>query len=117
MKNTSVDNSATLYELSKKVNIDGNDYIVESYGPDTDGNWYKIYKSGLLVQGGQTRAGGSTNFIKPYSGNPFNVLFTLLYNESAYPIDVNALSETAFTAHRHTGGNPLVFWMAMGQGA
>ena len=45
------------------------DCVIETYGPDNSGNWYRLYKSGWIEQGG-TRVAATTwetlTFLKPF---------------------------------------------------
>lgn len=49
------------------------DYIVERYS-DEEGNWYEVYASGWIRQGGLIpSAEGTITFLKPYTKIPLNV--------------------------------------------
>ena len=122
MKNTSVDNSATLYELNK------NDFVVEWYGPDTDGNWYRVYKSGWVEQGGNQTLNTSSplgitiNLLKEYKDDSYTVLGNGYGANGADGfISFQQLTTTSFlwrccdfngNAYNRPGK-----WVAMGQGA
>lgn len=80
--------SQVLSSMSNKANIDFSnvasniDYVVESYSNGT--NWYKIYKSGWIEQGG--RMGSSTTsvaFLKPFADTNYNLQISLQSGNSS----------------------------------
>lgn len=57
------------------------DYVVESYS-DSIGNWYRVYKSGWLEQGGTfavTKEVREYRLLKPYKDAYYVILITPLY--------------------------------------
>lgn len=131
MKNTSIDNSATLYELNK------NDFVVDWYGPDADGNWYRVYKSGWVEQGGIFEISTDTdqttiNFLKEFNNTNYHINSTAI--DSSY--NVRLQTGTAYNSIKSTTNITGVFvarqatndalnypsagtlsWKAEGQGA
>ena len=95
------------------------DYIVESYN---DGkNWYEVYKSGKVRQGGKTANGTGTNvtLLKPYANT--NYLLTVGGGNSNgnWPYGNVASATQVFVGVRGTGGGSSLgcYWVAEGQGA
>ena len=94
------------------------DFVVESYTDDS-GNWYRVYKSGWVEQGGGAYTRNAITFLKPYEK---------LFGLTSSPVGGNdtvlsfiSITETGFnTTGRNTGGsdsNFYYYWKAFGQGA
>lgn len=114
--------------LTNKANTDLSnvpsniDYVVESYRNGTE--WYKIYKSGWVEQGGRTEItiGDITvNFLVPYSEVPYvfktgytDSLVNYQQRYSAAVFNVTTESFQTGIAQQETGQG---FWRAEGQGA
>lgn len=116
-------------------NVNANiDFVVESY--NDSGNWYKVYKSGWLEQGGQLQGDGTStgvrvNFLKPYANNIYNVTLSAeLGLESVFPnasvtnCKVRNRTTTGFNgACSYNGGSSASWyqgtfcWRTAGQGA
>ena len=100
------------------------DYVVESQ-VNSDGSWYRKYKSGWLEQGGTldttTPVGWrSVTFLKPYSVVP-SVFCGVYKGASGIQPTVNSLgpleiTTTTVTLYRD-GNTSILFWHACGQGA
>jgi len=92
------------------------DYVVESYR--NGANWYRIYKSGWVEQGGQTTTGGTTNLLKNFSHTDYTVEISLL-EMSAYPYGWRVYDRTVsnFKSAGDNGSNgKQSMWVAFGQG-
>ena len=116
--------------LSGKANTDLSnvlsniDYVVESQ-VNSDGSWYRKYKSGWLEQGGTldttTPVGWrSVTFLKPYSVVPS--VFCGVYKgaggihptvDSLGPLEITTTTVTLY----RDGNTSILFWHACGQGA
>ena len=116
--------------LSGKANTDLSnvlaniDYVVESQ-VNSDGSWYRKYKSGWLEQGGTldttTPVGWrSVTFLKPYSVVP-SVFCGVYKGVSGIQPTVNSLGPSEITTTTVTlyrdGNTSILFWHACGQGA
>lgn len=114
-----------LEALNGKVDIDFNnaaaniDYVVESYN---DGNnWYRVYKSGWIEQGGVNVAKETTvNLLKPY--NSKNYVVQVTFNNSSsqngtYGVNASSKTSTSFKFITSSGSENIMAWYACGQGA
>ncbi len=112
--------------LGSKANVDLNnvssniDYVVESYQNGTE--WYRIYKSGWVEQGGLNSNNTTTKrvqtLLKPYSNVNYRIL--LSYNETdavANGAIVAALGKTTTSFNLKSWSSDPVYWRAEGQGA
>ena len=118
-------------ELANKANTDLSnvssnlDYVVESYQNGTD--WYKIYKSGFVEQGGVSSTGTTVNFLKAFA----NTNYSITGNEKLSN-QTNPWANTSFKAMNCTVSgfycylsntnnqnniSTTVSWRACGQGA
>ena len=80
----SVDINKVYEDLELKANKDLSnaplniDYVVESYGPDEDGDWYRIYRNGWIEQGGrilaQTAGNIRVNLLKEMANTNYNII-------------------------------------------
>lgn len=98
-------------------NIPSNyDYVVESYNDGT--NWYRVYKSGWVVQGGYS-TGATTKtitFLKPFATETPTV--TCTGRTGNIVVHHTSLSSTSFAWHDSATPESVgVFWRAEGQGA
>ena len=94
------------------------DYIVESYINGT--NWYEIYKSGKVKQGGILNAGVTHTFLKPFKNTNYT-LCAAVKGGSGSTSNINwtygtANNKTATSFKAHQNGAGLE-WIAVGQGA
>lgn len=116
--------------LSGKANTDLSnvssniDYVVESYS-DESGNWYRVYKSRWIEQGGLTRfatSGTSVTFLKPFLNDTYSIT-TGAYANDIYTKSLNIYNKTAttFVGNATTDGAGSVetpfSWYACGQGS
>lgn len=109
------------------------DYVVESY-TDASGNWYRIYKSGWLEQGGTTTGTGNyglkdITFLKPFSNTHYSFSSKILWYENPgwYTSSANAslcgITDVSGvgTQYTTTGCKVQTYsardWYAFGQGA
>lgn len=98
-------------------NIPANyDYVIETYNDGT--NWYRVYKSGWVVQGGYTT--GSTTqtitFLKPFATETPTI--TCTGRTGNIVVHTTELSSTTFKWHDSATPESVgVFWRAEGQGA
>lgn len=98
-------------------NVDSNiDYVVESY--KNGENWYRIYKSGWIEQGGMRTENGNFNLLKPYADVNFTVVAqsnspTENYN---YDCSVDIVSSSVVKLS-DSGAKYKKRWIACGQGA
>lgn len=97
------------------------DYVVESYS-DTNGNWYRVYKSGWVEQGGQLTNNSigwhTVTFLKPFSF-VYNLINTFVDAPVVQPtMDTlgpkNITNTTFLLYYTGTGSNN---WVAIGKGA
>lgn len=107
------------------------DYIVESYRNGTE--WYEVYKSGKVRQGGKgtggtSKSGASVAFLLPFANAKYSVvgqIFKYADLVNAIPLAVVGVRKTTtgFTASTMYGGSSYDFeafqfdWVAEGQGA
>lgn len=106
-------------------NVSSNiDYVVER-GVNSDGTWYKKYKSGWLEQGGMgltVKADGTQTVTlrKPFKDTKYIVNW-LAQNGSAINGEgtrgVDSKTTTSFKACNGQDANMDIGWMASGQGA
>ena len=103
---------------------DAMDYVVDSYSDDA-GNWYRVYKSGWIEQGGLTifaTSGTSVTFLKPFLNDAYSIT-TGAYSNDIYTKSLNIYNKTAtaFVGNATTDGGGTVqtpvSWYACGQGA
>ena len=99
------------------------DYVIESK-VNTDGSWYRKYKSGWLEQGGIIAVLNNQNvsLLKPYSNSNYLIELTAKtyianfgYSCSASPI--NTTSFTAYSGYAEVNGTISMYWFACGKGA
>ena len=113
--------------LSGKANTDLSnvadniDYVAESYS-DESGNWYRVYRSGWLEQGGiKAKASGATiSLLKAFSNTNYNVHWQVEEAGSTNPAGVTFLgannkSTTSFVSEGPDYANTM--WYACGQSA
>lgn len=119
---TEVDVGTVTEQLNGKQDVLGNnvDYVVESYNDGT--NWYRVYKSGWLEQGGGVVYNkASVTFLKPFASANITLLLT---RNSSYQGGISVAyhgswtsvpTETGFTCW--CDANTPYSWRAEGQGA
>ncbi len=100
---------------------DAMDYVVDSYSDDA-GNWYRVYKSGWLEQGGQLTNNSigwhTVTFLKPFS-IVYNLINSLV-DAPVVPPTVDTLgpkqiTNTNFMLYQASPGSNN--WIAIGKGA
>lgn len=101
------------------------DYVVERYD-DEQGNWYEVWKSGRLRQGGILNSSSSANlsfvFLKPFANNKYTIV-TAVNSTDNYvkSVQLNTLTETGFNYKIATDGGGLTsqpcYYIAEGKGA
>lgn len=102
------------------------DYVVESYS-DEDGNWYRVYKSGWLEQGGHKPKGPDTQedliFLKPFKDVNYQIFKTNTWFLSSNVTwqwivfySKRTTQATTFNSAQTTHGSGYD-WYACGQGA
>ena len=103
-------------------NVSSNiDYVVESYSDD-DGNWYRVYKSGWVRQGGIASipgTGGKTvTLFKPYSTSKYQIHLTTRNNNPSEAPNVVSCNKASFACDYSSAAiSSSVYWFAEGQGA
>lgn len=113
-------------QLPETVLPDNYDYVVDSYS-DGEGNWYRVYKSGWVEQGGTqnfTSDGNTVTFLKPFADEHF-CLLTQNRNTGSpnytRGMNVTHISYTGFTGLALIDGasycNDIYSWFAAGKGA
>ena len=103
-------------------NIPANyDYVVETYNDGT--NWYRVYKSGWVVQGGRYETAvnvESYTFLKPFAEIPTIIASPSSFSRTSYNdfgIDIYNLTTTGFTKQCLRSVGTGWGWRAEGQGA
>ena len=102
-------------------NVSANiDYVVESYNDGT--NWYRVYKSGWIEQGGTFISPNNTtitvNLLKPFANTNYSPTICRKNTTSLdwWPIYVDTLN-TNNIVFRSTGdSSDIVYWTVKGQG-
>ena len=113
--------------LTQKANLDLSnvpqniDYVVDSYS-DANGNWYRVYKSGWVEQGGVLTGTGEINitFLKPFNSTKYNIIKNYASNsdQSAQGRVVSVYNLTTTGAKTYNGvTREGISWYACGQGA
>lgn len=96
-------------------NVDANiDYVVESYNDGT--NWYRIYKSGWIEQGGYSTNGFIT-FLKPFTDANYSFLYRWQTTNSSGTAFASSYAEKTKTSASMKNGGFAGDWQAIGQGA
>lgn len=92
------------------------DYVVESYD-DEEGNWYRVYKSGWIEQGGISSPSGSDltiSLLKPYIDTNYTLVMTIHDPNTTGVGHTRAKTETSFIMYTAATCNKV--WYACGQG-
>jgi hypothetical protein len=103
---------------------DLNDYVIESV-VNSDGSWYRKWKSGWLEQGGKSDSipgsgPGSVNLLVPFTNALYNVQATIIRKDvlSTQPVIVFDFSTTSFSVdYQSLNITQPVMWYAYGMGA
>ncbi len=101
------------------------DYVVDSYS-DESGNWYRLYKSGWVEQGGIIIPNASENitvsYLKPFSDVNYTLMFNLITTRSgsaSWDDETHPKSKlsTGFTMYKNAGISASQYmYYACGQG-
>lgn len=108
-----INTADTTFRLPIKT---ADDYVVENYDDGT--NWYRVYKSGWIEQGGKS-SDVTVNLLKPFANTGYTLLKSVIYNNTGSVL-YNALGATASkteTYFKWTGTAGVNYWYACGQGA
>lgn len=109
--------------------LSGIDYVVESYTDAETGQWYRVYKSGWIEQGGGPVSygggwgqSGTVNLLKEMADQKYMVILTIATTTSYGPsLSCTGRNVTSFSWQKDAcnsssfGGNFI--WMVIGQGA
>ena len=104
---------------------EGADYVAERYD-DEQGNWYEVWKSGRLRQGGALYSSSSANssfvFLKPFADDKYTIVTGVNATDNyTKSVQLNTLTETGFYYKIATDGGTLTsqwcYYMAEGKGA
>lgn len=82
------------------------DYVVESYQEGSQ--WYRVYKSGWLEQGGTSNQ--TAVFLKPFADTNYTITYAL--HTGAYTTYIKSKTETQTVFHQNLNHD----WHAFGQG-
>ena len=101
-------------------NISSNiDYVVESYINGSE--WYRVYKSGWVEQGGFISGSGTITLLKPFANAKYVIVSQATSRSStSYGSDIATYSDaktTTSVALRRSAGTGGIEWVAYGQGA
>lgn len=101
-------------------NVDGNiDYVVEKYINGSE--WYRVYKSGWVEQGGFISGSGTIALLKPFANAKYVIVSQATSKSSTgYGSDIATYSDaktTTSVALRRSAGTGGIEWVAYGQGA
>lgn len=104
-------------------NVSANiDYVVESK-VNSDGSWYRKYKSGWLEQGGETNARDVTvTFPKPFKDTSYTIVGNSIYDSVSGDYELGFINKTNTSIRIYldpVGGGGAIGsnWQASGQGA
>jgi hypothetical protein len=121
---TEVDVGILTEQLNGKQDVLGNnvDYVVESYNDGT--NWYRVYKSGWVEQGGKVTSQSallSVSLLKPYANTLYSVIASVgstTGNLSQTPAEAWPLTASAIQIAQYGGSATYtLYWEAKGKGA
>ena len=122
---TAVSNLNTAKANTDLSNVPSNiDYVVESK-VNSDGSWYRKYKSGWLEQGGigltvSGNAAKTVTLIKPFKDTKYIVNWLDQDGFTSYGEGSRGVSDkttTSFGAYNGQDKNMNIGWIAIGQGA
>ena len=101
------------------------DYVVE-FQVNSDGSWYRKYKSGWLEQGGGFASNDDTNtvvtLLKPYANTTYSIMVGMMIgisgNANYWVFSVTNKTTSTVTIHNATNGaGNICQWEAKGMGA
>lgn len=90
------------------------DYVVESYADD-NGNWYRVYKSGWIEQGG-TSTSKNITFLKPFADANYTFLVRFVSSTSTSGTSYKTyFAEKSTTSVNVPYGVDVMDWIAYGK--
>lgn len=91
------------------------DYVVDSYTNETE--WYRLYKSGWLEQGGKNKSGSSVtvSLHLPFIDTNYNLQLSFYGNSNGYPPCIKEKTTTSFTIYSGGAATKTGDWYACGQ--
>ena len=98
------------------------DYVVESQ-VNSDGSWYRKYKSGWLEQGGGYGEAFTAyrqvtiTFLKPFNDTKYTLVHSNSSSGDSYEGVTSAKTVSTFSVFNATNKDGLASWEAKGQGA
>lgn len=109
------------------LGVTGADYVVDSYD-DGNGNWYRVWKSKRIEQGGRIIHDGTASwkvhtFLKPFAQNNYTItiantqLFSGGAGSGATVVNLYESSATQFTWYWNASSQYGISWYACGYGA
>ncbi len=92
------------------------DYVIESYNDDT--NWYRVYKSGWVEQGGLlgdvNSSGKTINFLKPFIDTNYIIIGNCI--SANHICSFASLTKSSFIIDSSSSTQSSFNWEAKGQG-
>ena len=90
------------------------DYVVESYSNGTE--WYRLYKSGWLEQGGKNKSGSSVtvSLHLPFIDTNYNLQLSFYGNSNGYPPCIREKTTTSFAIYSGGAATKAGDWYACG---
>lgn len=113
--------TSALQQIGNKVDRSEADYVVEEYKDGDD--WYRVYKSGWVEQGGRVVPSTSWKgvvLLKPMADSYYSVMVTNCGEDvTRYAVKAGTPSKNTATTVYMTAGNDStgVYWQVKGQGA
>lgn len=116
--------TSAIQQIGNKVDRSEADYVVETYADD-NGNWYRVYKSGWVEQGGNQTLGSANTWVGiTLLKQMANTNYTIRANISGeatnfYDVKVGNISKNTRTTAYFiaSNANTGVTWEVKGQGA
>ena len=96
------------------VDYNGADFVTDSY-QDENGNWYRVYKSGWVEQGGH--GFGTITFLKPFANTNYTAVCSIVFSPGDYSTKYFAIQNKQTTTIVVPNGYNGSDWQACGQGA
>jgi hypothetical protein len=122
---------ATTAFVKAAISGGGGDPVVDTYVNTSTGDWYRVFKSGWVEQGGRTQPAPNTvtiTFLKPYANTTYNVSLTKIRpsqtgggGSDLLPAINGSRNTTGFTITQQGSSGSTVYghytlWSAQGQG-
>ncbi len=115
---------ATLDSKANKdfSNISTNfDYVVQSYGPDANGAWYRVYHSKWVEQGGSC-SGATITFLKAFADTKYSFIHNttettnyVIFNYTKATTGITNIRKGAYGAN-NAANDSRFSWIAIGKG-